>query len=155
LITRAPLQRHLHHCGLMVACLLAVQLQVWDIADSAKQNYLTRAEFYCAMRLIAMAQAAPGVPLSSEKLVSFHTCNVVSMHIICTTCNVCDACDILYRSIHASSRLRQQMVFCRCYESWHLPCSKHYAPQFAVMQSGAVSMLLISCTDSIFTCNIL
>jgi hypothetical protein len=51
--------------------MLTVALQVWDIADSAKQNYLTRAEFYCAMRLIAMAQAAPGVPLSREKLVSF------------------------------------------------------------------------------------
>jgi hypothetical protein len=42
--------------------------QVWEIADSAKQNFLTRSEFYCAMRLIAMAQNSPGIPLSKEAL---------------------------------------------------------------------------------------
>ncbi|CAM9141989.1 unnamed protein product [Choristocarpus tenellus] len=42
--------------------------QVWDIADSAKNNYLRREEFWVAMRLLAMAQASPGQPLTAERV---------------------------------------------------------------------------------------
>ncbi|CAM9626673.1 unnamed protein product [Ectocarpus sp. 12 AP-2014] len=43
--------------------------QIWDIsAGDPSLNYLRPEDFYVAMRLIAMAQASPGVPISAERL---------------------------------------------------------------------------------------
>ncbi|CAM9339025.1 unnamed protein product, partial [Laminaria digitata] len=43
-------------------------LQVWDIAGDPSLKYLRREDFYVAMRLIAMAQTSPGIPISSDRL---------------------------------------------------------------------------------------
>ncbi|CAM9257781.1 unnamed protein product [Ectocarpus sp. 8 AP-2014] len=44
-------------------------MKIWDIsAGDPSLNYLRPEDFYVAMRLIAMAQASPAVPISAERL---------------------------------------------------------------------------------------
>ncbi|CAN0188360.1 unnamed protein product, partial [Scytosiphon promiscuus] len=44
--------------------------KIWDISGDPGLNYLRPEDFHVAMRLIAMAQASPGLPISVERLIS-------------------------------------------------------------------------------------